>query len=87
VWKIEPKDKHIQKNKQDNIHIYIQNMFVIVKPCYGTWEGRKGKENDGESKIIKYITSLQVEGIMICTESCRITGIWREGVRENNGRN
>jgi hypothetical protein len=30
----------------------------------------KGKENDRESVVSKYITSVQVEDIMICNESC-----------------
>jgi hypothetical protein len=32
--------------------------------------GGKGKENDSKSTILKYITSLQVHGIMVCIESC-----------------
>jgi hypothetical protein len=32
--------------------------------------GGKGKENDRQSKILKYITSVQVEDVTICTESC-----------------
>jgi hypothetical protein len=32
-------------------------------------EGRKGKENY-RSTTSKYITSVQVEDIMICTENC-----------------
>jgi hypothetical protein len=32
--------------------------------------GRKGKENDKESTILKYIESVQVDDIMIHTENC-----------------
>jgi hypothetical protein len=44
--------------------------------------GGKGKENDRESAIFKYITSVQVEDMTICTESSQIMGGGREGVRE-----
>jgi hypothetical protein len=45
--------------------------------------GGKGKEGDRKSTILKYISSVQVEDVMICIESC-----WdgREGVRKNTGR-
>jgi hypothetical protein len=43
-------------------------MFVILELMYGTWG--KGKENDRESTISKYITSVQVEDITKHTESC-----------------
>jgi hypothetical protein len=66
---IEPKEKHIHKNKHDNIHIYISNMFVIVELPYGTW-GRRERKRERQSVIWKCITSVQVEDIMICTESC-----------------
>jgi hypothetical protein len=32
--------------------------------------GGEEKENESESTISKYITSVQVEDIMICIESC-----------------
>jgi hypothetical protein len=32
--------------------------------------GRKGKENDRESTVSEYITSVHGEDITICTESC-----------------
>jgi hypothetical protein len=32
--------------------------------------GGKGKENDRESTISKYVTSVQVEDLMIRIESC-----------------
>jgi hypothetical protein len=32
--------------------------------------GGKGKENDRAATISKYITSIQVEDTMTCTESC-----------------
>jgi hypothetical protein len=46
-------------------------MFVIVELVYGTWGKRERKiEYVKESIISKHITSVQVENIMICTESC-----------------
>jgi hypothetical protein len=33
-------------------------------------EGGKEKENDRGSRIPKYVTSVQIEDIMICIESC-----------------
>jgi hypothetical protein len=39
--------------------------------------GRKGKENDRESTILTYITSVQIGDIIICNESCPIMG-WGE---------
>jgi hypothetical protein len=45
-------------------------MFVIAQLLYGTWGGGKGKENDRESTMLKYITGLQVEDKMVCSESC-----------------
>jgi hypothetical protein len=45
-------------------------VFVIVEVLYGTQERRKGKENDRESTISKYIGSVQVQDITICIESC-----------------
>jgi hypothetical protein len=62
------KDKYINKNKHDHIQTYIK-MFVIVKYSMELWGGGKGKENGKESTISKYITSVQVEDIMICIES------------------
>jgi hypothetical protein len=44
------------------------NMFIIVELLYGTRGGGKGKENDRVSTMLKYIKSVQVEDIMICTE-------------------
>jgi hypothetical protein len=44
----------------------MNNMFVIVE----LGGGEKGKENDRESTILKYITSVQVEDVIICIESC-----------------
>jgi hypothetical protein len=57
MWKIHLKDKYIHKNKHDNIHKYIQNVFVIVELLSGTWgppprEGQgKGKDNDRVNNI------------------------------------
>jgi hypothetical protein len=43
LWKIDPKDNGIHKNKHDHIHIYIENMFVIVELLYGTLGRRERK--------------------------------------------
>jgi hypothetical protein len=43
MWKIDPKDKYIHKNKHDHIQIYMKNMFTIVELPYGTWGRRGGK--------------------------------------------
>jgi hypothetical protein len=40
-------------------------MFIIVELLYGIGNRGKGKEKDRESTI-----SMQVEDIMICTQSC-----------------
>jgi hypothetical protein len=42
IWKIYLKDKCIHRNKHDHIHIYIENIFVIVEVHSGT-RGRKEK--------------------------------------------
>jgi hypothetical protein len=70
MWKIDPKDKHTHKNKQDHIQTYMQKMFAIVGLLYVTGEGGKGIDNDKKSTISKYVTSVQVENRMMCTESC-----------------
>jgi hypothetical protein len=44
-------------------------MFIIMELLYGMWGGGKGQGNDRESTILKYITSVQVEDVMIYTES------------------
>jgi hypothetical protein len=43
-------------------------MFVTVELLYGTWRGGRGKENDRESTISKYISSVQ--DVKICTAIC-----------------
>jgi hypothetical protein len=45
MWKIDPKDEHIHKNKHDHIQNYVQSMFVIVGIPYGTW-GRKERKRE-----------------------------------------
>jgi hypothetical protein len=45
-------------------------MFGTMELLYGTWESMEGKENDRESTVSKYIASVQVDDIMIHTESC-----------------
>jgi hypothetical protein len=56
-------------------------MFVILEIVYGTWGGRKGKENDSAPTISKCITSLQAEDMY--TKLLKIGG-GREGIKENN---
>jgi hypothetical protein len=43
MWKIDPKDKHIHKNKHALIQIHMQNTSVIVEQLYGTQEKRERK--------------------------------------------
>jgi hypothetical protein len=43
MWKIDPKDKHIHKNKH-HIQIDMKNMFVIVELLMELRGGGKGKE-------------------------------------------
>jgi hypothetical protein len=43
MWKIDSKDKHILRNKQDHIHINMWSMFVTVEFLYGTGGKRKEK--------------------------------------------
>jgi hypothetical protein len=45
-------------------------MFVTVELLCRTWGRNERKENDRESTIPKCIPSVQVEDIMIYTESC-----------------
>jgi hypothetical protein len=40
---IDPKDKHIQKNKHGHIQTCMRNMFVIVELLYRTWGRRERK--------------------------------------------
>jgi hypothetical protein len=42
MWKIDPKDKCIDKKKHDHVHIYISNMFVIIELAMEL--GEEGKE-------------------------------------------
>jgi hypothetical protein len=48
--------------------------------------GGKGKERDRNTTKSKYFTSVQVDDIMISTESCQMMGCGREGVRKSNRR-
>jgi hypothetical protein len=68
-WKIDPKDKHIHKNKHDYTQIYKQNVFVTVELLYDMLGRRERKKNDRVSTKLKYITSVNVEDIMICIDS------------------
>jgi hypothetical protein len=38
MWKIDPKDKHIHKNKHDHTQTQKYNMTVIAELLYGTQE-------------------------------------------------
>jgi hypothetical protein len=54
-------------------------MFTIMEQFYGTWGGRKGKENDKESTISKHITSVRVEDVMIYMKAIECWRIGGEG--------
>jgi hypothetical protein len=45
MQKIDPKDKHTHKSKHDPIHIYIENLFVILGLLYGT-QGRRERKRE-----------------------------------------
>jgi hypothetical protein len=66
MWKADPNEKCIHKNRHDHIHIYMQNMFVIMDV---RGAGTR-KKNVRESTISKYFTFMKVEEIKIGTESC-----------------
>jgi hypothetical protein len=68
IWKIDTKDKYTQ-NKHVRAHIYVESRFGTLELLYGTWERMEGKENDSESTVSKYVASVQVDDIMIHTES------------------
>jgi hypothetical protein len=44
MWKINLKDKHIYKTKNDYIQTHTENMFVIVELLYRTWGRKKRKK-------------------------------------------
>jgi hypothetical protein len=44
-------------------------MFIIMDLLCGTQGGGKGKQNEKESTISKYIISVQEEDIMVYTEN------------------
>jgi hypothetical protein len=75
MWKIDAKSKH------DHTQIYMSIMFIIMELLYGTQGGRKGKQNERESTILKYITYVQVEDVMIYTESYCVLEDRRRSVR------
>jgi hypothetical protein len=64
------RNKHIHKNKHDHTQSHMKNMFVTVELLYGTRERGKGKENDRASLISPNLTSVKVENIRMCTDSC-----------------
>jgi hypothetical protein len=43
TWKIDPKDKHTHKNKQDHTQTQMYKMFIIVELFYGTQGKRERK--------------------------------------------
>jgi hypothetical protein len=43
MWNLNPKGKHILKNKHDNIQTYMYNRFAIVELPYVTQGRRDGK--------------------------------------------
>jgi hypothetical protein len=61
-------------------------MFITVELLYRTWGRQKGKENNRELTILKYITSVQVQDKTIYIKSCGIMAGGMEGVRESNER-
>jgi hypothetical protein len=53
------------------VYIYIEQVFNSRTTIWDLGEeGKKGRETDGESTILTYVTSMQVEDIRICIESC-----------------
>jgi hypothetical protein len=44
MWKIDPKDVHINKH-HDHIQTYMKNMFVIVELLYRT-QGRRERKRE-----------------------------------------
>jgi hypothetical protein len=66
MWKIDPKDRNVHKNKHDQTQTHMQNKFVIVKLLYETWGRRERKREQLSSNNI-----VNIEEIRICTESCQ----------------
>jgi hypothetical protein len=64
LWKIDPKDKRIHKNKYDT-HLHVEHVCNNGTSLWHSGRG-EGIENDSQYQNI----SLQVEGIMIWLESC-----------------
>jgi hypothetical protein len=50
MWKIDPNDKDIHKNKQDYMQTYLPNMFLILE---GTILWNSGKE-EKEKRMIEH---------------------------------
>jgi hypothetical protein len=46
-------------------------MLTIIELHNGARGRRKGKENNRESTILKYVMSGQVEALLICTETAK----------------
>jgi hypothetical protein len=78
MWKIDPKDKHSQKQTWTYTNLYTEHVYNSGTTL-GT-QGEKGKKKRMiESTISKYITSQQVEDIMICIEISWIIRCGKEG--------
>lgn len=64
-------DRSEDKQMHMSLHIYTGNKFVIVELPLWNWRGEgKGKGNGRTPTILKHRTSVQVEDVRICTESC-----------------
>jgi hypothetical protein len=45
IWQIDPKDKHIHKNRHDHTQTQMWNMCVTVELLYGT-QGRRERKRE-----------------------------------------
>jgi hypothetical protein len=45
IWKMDPKDKHIHKDRHDHTQTQMWNMCVTVELLYGTW-GRRDRKRE-----------------------------------------
>jgi hypothetical protein len=52
MYKIDPKNKHVYKNKHDHIQTHMWNMFIVVELLLEFREGGKGKGKDTASIIL-----------------------------------
>jgi hypothetical protein len=49
---VDPKDKHLHKNKHGHVQTHMWDTFEIVKLSVELGEGRKGKEKDRASTML-----------------------------------